>query len=152
MADLTPERLAEIRQRAHDFRFLAPSSGFRVNRIELDGREDLDALGALVGTDVPALLAEVARLSQALEVAESAARHAKELMRRRTETLRRRAERAEEALPVAGETVAGLAGDESIPQGLDNSAAELPEMPEPLARWLAAVMCATNGETGESRG
>ncbi|WP_141703720.1 hypothetical protein [Planobispora rosea] len=59
---LTPEQLAEIRDRAHSIRFLAPPGNLRADRVELTGREDLDALAALIGEDIPALLAEVERL------------------------------------------------------------------------------------------
>jgi hypothetical protein len=51
--------LATITARNGRFEFLAPGGALVVDRVELKGREDLDALAGLVGTDVPALVAAV---------------------------------------------------------------------------------------------
>jgi hypothetical protein len=54
--------LDAIEARANRFEFLAPGGSLFVNKVELTGRDDLEALAALFGKDVPALLAEVKRL------------------------------------------------------------------------------------------
>ena len=63
---------AEVRQRIellHFLTFAAPpkNGNGRINAVTLKGREDLEALAALIGTDVPRLLAEVKQLGADLE-------------------------------------------------------------------------------------
>ncbi|MGI5414295.1 hypothetical protein [Actinomadura luteofluorescens] len=65
---------AEVRQRIellHFLTFAAPpkNGNGRITAVTLKGREDLEALAALIGTDVPRLLAEVKQLGADLEQA-----------------------------------------------------------------------------------
>ena len=63
---------AEVRQRIELLNFLAfaapPKNGNgRIDAVTLKGRADLEALAALIGTDVPRLLAEAKQLGADLE-------------------------------------------------------------------------------------
>lgn len=65
----TSGRLNEVAQRIellHFLTFAAPpkEGNGRITEVTLSGREDLEALAALIGTDVPALLAEVDQLRE----------------------------------------------------------------------------------------
>ena len=63
---------AEVRQRIELLNFLTfaapPKNGNgRINAVTLKGRADLEALAALIGTDVPRLLTEVEQMRSALD-------------------------------------------------------------------------------------
>lgn len=67
---LTEEQRTKIRERVKqvDFlRFAAPpkNGNGRITEVTLTGRADLEALAALIGEDIPALLAELERLENA---------------------------------------------------------------------------------------